>query len=150
MSHYISYLSSAWGKGTAKGVHSAGQYAAESLLGVPGAWCSERSQCSRSSQALVRLVLGRPYKRSQPFLMTLLSDDGADYVALLLSDWGMSVDSHIVWWMQVDPWEVSGRVALWCHRSARVASKVWKKACYTLIVKPIMADEDEEHMHLCF
>lgn len=77
--------------------------------------------------------------------MTLLSDDGADYVALLSSDWGMSVDSRIVRWMQVNPWKVGGGVALWCHRSARVAYQVWKKACYTLIAKPVTADEDKEH-----
>lgn len=61
--------------------------------------------------------------------MTSLTDDGADYVALLLSGRGMSVDSHIVSWKQIDPWEVRGIDAPWCHRSARVASKVLEKTC---------------------
>ena len=114
---------------TTNGSSQPGSTHLRTCFGLSGPWCSQRSQCS--TQAVMCSVFGQPLKLSQPFLMTSLRDDGADYVVSLLSGRGMSVDSHIVLWMQVDPWEVRGRAALWCHRSACATPKVWvkKKQC---------------------
>lgn len=97
----------------------------EDTLGGPGYWCCQRSQCISLAQK--RSLWWWPLKLIQPFLMaTALWRCRWLCAAPLVRPGNECWQSHCalnVCWTQ---W---GRV--WCHRSARVVSRVWRPVSFS-------------------
>lgn len=97
----------------------------EDTLGGPGHWCCQRSQCISLAQK--RSLWWGPLKLIQPFLMTTaLWRCRWLCAAPLVRPGNECWQSHCalnVCWTQ--------RGWVWCHRSARVVSRMWRPVSFS-------------------